>query len=49
MTTACHKAELQIWEGRLYVLPANLVILQAAREALDIICKLLRQKLEKST
>jgi monoterpene epsilon-lactone hydrolase len=37
-------AELHIWEGMVHVFPANLVLLQAAREALDIAGEFLRLK-----
>jgi epsilon-lactone hydrolase len=35
-------AELHIWEGMVHVFPANLVLLRAAREALDIAGEFLR-------
>jgi epsilon-lactone hydrolase len=37
-------AELHVWEGMVHVFPANLVLLQAAREALDIAGEFLRRK-----
>jgi monoterpene epsilon-lactone hydrolase len=37
-------AELHIWEGMVHVFPANLVLLRAAREALDINGEFLRRK-----
>jgi len=37
-------AELHVWEGMVHVFPANLVLLQAAREALDIAGEFLRLK-----
>jgi acetyl esterase/lipase len=37
-------AELHVWEGMVHVFPANLVLLRAAREALDINGEFLRRK-----
>jgi epsilon-lactone hydrolase len=37
-------AELHVWEGMVHVFPANLVLLQAAREALDLAGEFLRRK-----
>ena len=37
-------AELHVWEGMVHVFPANLVLLRAAREALDITGEFLRRK-----
>ena len=40
-------AQLHIWQGMIHVFPANLELLQAAREALDDIGEFLRSLLEK--
>jgi epsilon-lactone hydrolase len=37
-------AELHIWQGMVHVFPANLSLLHAAREALDIAGEFLRRK-----
>jgi acetyl esterase/lipase/pimeloyl-ACP methyl ester carboxylesterase len=42
-------AELHVWQGMVHVFPANLALLQAAREALDIAGKFLRRHLVHST
>jgi len=34
--------ELHVWQGMVHVFPANLALLQAAREALDITGEFLR-------
>jgi epsilon-lactone hydrolase len=39
------EAELHIWQGMAHVFPANLALLQAAREALDIAGEFLRRNL----
>jgi epsilon-lactone hydrolase len=38
-------AELHVWQGMTHVFPANLALLQAAREALDIAGEFLRRNL----
>lgn len=38
-------AELHVWQGMLHVFPANLALLKAAAEALDIVAKFLRLSL----
>lgn len=38
-------AELHVWQGMLHVFPANLALLKAAAEALDIVAKFLRLNL----
>jgi monoterpene epsilon-lactone hydrolase len=39
-----HAAELHVWQGMVHVFPANLSLLHAAREALDIAGEFLRRK-----
>jgi acetyl esterase/lipase len=36
-------AELHVWEGMVHVFPANLAVLHAAREALDIAADFLQR------
>ena len=38
-------AELHVWQGMVHVFPANLAVLHAAREALDITADFLRRNL----
>jgi monoterpene epsilon-lactone hydrolase len=38
-------AELHVWQGMVHVFPANLAVLHAAREALDITDDFLRRNL----
>lgn len=38
-------AELHVWQGMVHVFPANLAVLHAAREALDITEDFLRRNL----
>jgi len=38
-------AELHVWQGMVHVFPANLALLQAAREALDIAGEFLQRNL----
>jgi len=43
LTAAGSPAELHVWQGMVHVFPANLALLQAAREALDITGDFLRR------
>jgi monoterpene epsilon-lactone hydrolase len=45
MTHWCPEAELHIWQGMAHVFPANLALVWAAREALDITGSFLRRHL----
>lgn len=45
MTRWCPEAELHIWQGMAHVFPANLALVWAAREALDIAGEFLRRHL----
>ena len=48
MSTVGGSAQLHVWEGMVHVFPSNLVFLQAAREALDVLGEFLRFHLEKA-
>jgi monoterpene epsilon-lactone hydrolase len=41
-------AELHVWQGMVHVFPANLVVLHAARQALDITADFLRRNLART-
>ena len=45
ITASGGEAELHVWEGMIHVFSSNMVILQAAREALDMVGGFLRRRL----